>query len=74
LLFVICYLLFATDATLGANPLGRSIDTPGGSDLFCKLTKALAACTGSVEYFQLSLFGDNLGLLKTPPLCDSGIL
>ena len=41
--------------------LGRSIDSPGGSDLFCKLR------TGNIEYFQLSLFGDDLGLLKTPP-------
>lgn len=39
--------------------LGRSINTPGGSDLVCKLK------TGKVEYFQLSLFDDNLGLLKT---------
>ena len=39
--------------------LGLSINQPGGSDLFCKLK------TGSVECFQLSLFGDDLGLLKT---------
>lgn len=39
--------------------LGRSINTPRGSGLFCRLK------TGSVEYFQLSLFGDDLGLLKT---------
>ena len=41
------------------SALGRSINTPGGSDLFCKLK------TGNVEYFQLSLFGDDIGLLKT---------
>jgi IS605 OrfB family transposase len=41
--------------------LGLSINQPGGSGLACRLK------TGSVEYFQLSLFGDNLGLLKTPP-------
>ena len=41
--------------------LGRSINSPGGSDLFCGLKKK------EVEYFQLSLFGDDLGLLKTPP-------
>ena len=42
-----------------AGCLGRSINLPGGSDLFCRLK------TGNVEYFQLSLFGDDLGLLKT---------
>ena len=42
--------------------LGLSINQPGGSDLVCKLK------LGKVEYFQLSLFDDNLGLLKT---CDS---
>ena len=39
--------------------LGLTINQPGGSDLFCKLK------TGNIEYFQLSLFEDNLGLLKT---------
>lgn len=39
--------------------LGRTINTPGGSGLVCRLK------TGDVRYFQLSLFGDNLGLLKT---------
>jgi putative transposase len=39
--------------------LGLIINQPGGSGLACRLT------TGSVEYFQLSLFGDDLGLLKT---------
>ena len=39
--------------------LGRSINTPGGSDLFCRLKKK------EVEYFQLSLFEEDLGLLKT---------
>ncbi|MEM7595920.1 MAG: hypothetical protein AAF383_31205 [Cyanobacteria bacterium P01_A01_bin.83] len=41
--------------------LGRSINSPGGLDLVCKLKP------GKVEYFQLSLFDDDLGLLKTPP-------
>ena len=44
--------------------LGVSIDNPGGSDLFCRLK------TGNIEYFQLSLFGEGLGLLKTPPSSD----
>ena len=39
--------------------LGRSINTPGGSGLACKLNLEVR------EYVQLSLFGDNLGLLKT---------
>lgn len=42
------------------SALGRSINTPGGSSLACKLKKKV------VEYTQLSLFGDDLGLLKTP--------
>jgi putative transposase len=40
--------------------LGLSINQPGGSGLACRLK------TGSVEYFQFSLFGNDLGLLKTP--------
>ena len=40
--------------------LGRSINSPGGSYLACKLR------TGNVEYFQLSLFSEDIGLLKTP--------
>jgi len=44
--------------------LGRNLATPGGSDLLCKLK------LGSVEYFQLSLFGDDLGLLKSPSSSD----
>jgi IS605 OrfB family transposase len=40
--------------------LGLCINQPGGSGLACRLR------TGSVEYFQLSLFSDDLGLLKTP--------
>ena len=39
--------------------LGRSINSPGGSDLACKLQ------LGDVKYFQLSLFSEDLGLLKT---------
>lgn len=39
--------------------LGLTINQPGGSGFACRLK------TGNVEYFQLSLFGDNLGLLKT---------
>ena len=39
--------------------LGLSINQPGGSSLVCKLSN------GNVEYFQLSLFDYNLGLLKT---------
>jgi putative transposase len=39
---------------------GRTINTPGGSGLACRLK------TGNAEHFQLSLFSDNLGLLKTP--------
>ena len=63
---------------LNIAALGRSINTPRGSGLSCRLKH------GSVEYFQsprnsdfksecapcdplgLSLFGDDLGLLKTP--------
>lgn len=41
------------------SALGLTINQPGGSGLSCKLK------TGNVEYFQLSLFGDDLGLLKT---------
>ncbi len=40
--------------------LGLSINQPGGSGLACRLK------TGGREYIQLSLFSDNLGLLKTP--------
>ncbi len=40
--------------------LGLSINQPGGSGLACRLK------TGGREYTQLSLFSDNLGLLKTP--------
>ena len=40
--------------------LGLTINQPGGSGLVCRLK------TGDVSYFQLSLFDDNLGLLKTP--------
>ncbi len=39
--------------------LGRSINSPRGSGLACRLN------TGVQEYIQLSLFSDNLGLLKT---------
>jgi putative transposase len=39
--------------------LGRTINTPRGSGLACRQR------TGNVEYFQLSLFSDDLGLLKT---------
>ncbi|MDJ0678577.1 MAG: transposase [Xenococcaceae cyanobacterium MO_167.B52] len=39
--------------------LGRSINTPRGSGLACKLS------SGVREYIQLNLFNDNLGLLKT---------
>jgi IS605 OrfB family transposase len=39
--------------------LGLNINQPGGSGLACRLK------TGSVEYFQFSLFSDDLGLLKT---------
>ena len=39
--------------------LGVSINNPGGSGLACKLN------LGVQEYIQLSLFGDNSGLLKT---------
>jgi putative transposase len=39
--------------------LGLCINQPGGSGLACRLR------TGSVEYFQLSIFSDDLGLLKT---------
>ncbi|MGK7898251.1 MAG: RNA-guided endonuclease InsQ/TnpB family protein [Xenococcus sp. (in: cyanobacteria)] len=39
--------------------LGRSINQPVGSGLACKLS------SGVREYIQLSLFSDNLGLLKT---------
>lgn len=40
--------------------LGLSINQPRGSGLACRLK------TGSVEDFQFSRFGDDLGLLKTP--------
>ena len=40
--------------------LGRTLATPGGSGLACKLL------LGDVSYFQLSLFGNDLGLLKSP--------
>ncbi len=40
--------------------LGRSINTPGGSGLACRVS------FGVREYIQLNLFSDNLGLLKTP--------
>jgi IS605 OrfB family transposase len=39
--------------------LGLSINQLGGSGLACRIK------TGNVEYFQLSLFSDDLGLLKT---------
>ena len=39
--------------------LGLTINQPGGSGLVCRLR------TGNVRYFQLSLFDDSLGLLKT---------
>ena len=42
-----------------AGCLGVSINNPGGSGLACRLKP------GSVEYFQLSLFSNDLGLLKT---------
>ena len=45
---------------LNIAALGRSINTPGGSGLACRLK------TGVREYIQLNLFSDNLGLLKTP--------
>ena len=45
---------------LNIAALGRSINTPVGSGLACRLS------LGVREYIQLSLFGDNLGLLKTP--------
>lgn len=41
------------------SALGLTINQPGGSGLVCRLK------TGKVEYFQLSLFDSNLGLLKT---------
>ena len=41
------------------SALGLTINQPGGSGLACRLR------TGDVSYFQLSLFDDNLGLLKT---------
>ena len=44
---------------LNIAALGRSINTPGDSDLVCRLQ------LGDVKYFQLSLFGEDLGLLKT---------
>ena len=44
---------------LNIAALGRFINTPGGSELACELT------LGDVRYFQLSLFGNDLGLLKT---------
>ena len=40
--------------------LGLTINQPGGSGLACRLK------LGDVSCFQLSLFGDDLGLLKTP--------
>ncbi len=40
--------------------LGRTINSPGGSGLACRVS------FGGREYIQLSLFSDNLGLLKTP--------
>ncbi|MBE9169105.1 transposase [Pleurocapsales cyanobacterium LEGE 06147] len=39
--------------------LGRTLATPGGSGLACKLV------FGDVSYFQLSLLSDDLGLLKS---------
>jgi transposase len=39
--------------------LGLTINQPGGSGLACRLN------TGVREYIQLSLFSDDLGLLKT---------
>ena len=48
------------------SALGLSINQPGGSGLVCKLK------TGDVSYFQLSLFDDNLGLLKTRSELCSG--
>jgi putative transposase len=40
--------------------LGRTINTPGGSGLACRLS------FGVQEDIQLNLFSDSLGLLKTP--------
>ena len=40
--------------------LGLTINQPGGTGLACRLQ------LGDVSYFQLSLFDDDLGLLKTP--------
>lgn len=40
--------------------LGLTINQPGGSGLACRVS------FGVREYIQLNLFGDNLGLLKTP--------
>ncbi len=45
---------------LNLAALGRSINTPGGSGLACKLH------IGVREYIQLNLFSEDLGLLKTP--------
>ncbi len=44
---------------LNIAALGRSINTPGGSGLACRLAPGVG------EYIQLSLFSDDLGLLKT---------
>jgi hypothetical protein len=38
-----------------------SLTLIGGSGLACRVK------TGDVRYFQHSLFGEDLGLLKTPP-------
>ncbi len=43
------------------SALGLTINQPGGSGLVCRLK------AGVQEYIQLSLFDENLGLLKTPP-------
>ena len=59
---------------LNIAALGRSINTPGGSGLACRLNTGVhghLAMANQVrhscprEYIQLSLFSDNLGLLKT---------
>ncbi len=46
--------------------LGRTINTPGGSGLACKLTPGVG------EYVQLNLFGDDSGLRKTLPSAIAG--
>ena len=46
--------------------LGRTINTPRGSGLACKLTPGVG------EYVQLNLFGDDSGLLKTLPSAIAG--